>query len=316
MPIHPPAPACLGCADVDLGRPGTISDSLVAVLYRAGGRSRLAVALVGSWQPGPSWPGCRLEPRFLPSVLGAAAGGNRAVASRSEGAGTAPTAHRGSRARAGRAHRIGRWGCLLNGLLLRNLDRPALGRALRLPASTAYFLHQALACWRRTQPTHSVFTLSALRKRWLLALAARGIPAAPASAFRAEARCWPSPLAFRSRLDGFLRRQARHDHVWWSVLGQWLGFNLFQWALLACASEHCFWGCSSNDARERLLRPRPGGRHRFSRAQPADALVGLYRLVPGGMVQQLRPRRSSAPSSAGGAGLLCSRLDLAPSALP
>lgn len=206
---------------------------LVAILYWAGRRrgwpwrsSALATAAFVA--------GLSLGTAFLPSVLGAAAGGIALwlLAQKALGLRRPPTAVL-ALGLAGLIA-IGRWGCLLNGC--------CFGILTDLPwavhydsSSTAYFLHQALGLLA-PDATHAlgVHPYPLYESAGLLLWLPVGFLLL--RRLRSEAALLAFTVAFDLGLRGFIDGKRAMINVWWSVLGQWLGFNLFQWALLACAS--------------------------------------------------------------------------------
>jgi len=206
---------------------------LVAVLYWAGRRRgwpwRSSVLATGAFVAGLS-----LGTAFLPSVLGAAAGGIALwlFAQKALGLRRPPTAVL-ALGLAGLIA-IGRWGCLLNGCCFGTLTD--LPWAVHYDSSsTAYFLHQALGLLA-PDATHALglhpYPLyeSAGLLLWLPVgfLLLRRL--------RSEAALLAFTVAFDLGLRGFIDGKRAMINVWWSVLGQWLGFNLFQWVLLSFAS--------------------------------------------------------------------------------
>ena len=206
---------------------------LVAILYWSGRRRgwpwRSSALATGAFVAGLS-----VGTAFLPSVLGAAAGGIALwfLAQKMLGLHRPPTAAL-ALGLAGLIA-IGRWGCLLNGCCFGTLTD--LPWAVHYTAgSSAYFLHQALGLLA-PHATHALgvhpYPLyeSAGLLLWLpvgLLLARR---------LRSEGALLAFTAGFDLALRGFIDGKRAMINVWWSVLGQWHGLNLFQWALLGCAS--------------------------------------------------------------------------------
>ena len=206
---------------------------LVAVLYWAGRRRgwpwRSSVLATGAFVAGLS-----LGTAFLPSLLGAAAGGIALwlFAQKALGLRRPPTAVL-ALGLAGLIA-IGRWGCLLNGCCFGTLTD--LPWAVHYDSSsTAYFLHQSLgllapnashALGVHPYPLYECAGLLLWLPVGFLLL----------RRLRSEAALLAFTVAFDLGLRGFIDGKRAMINVWWSVLGQWLGFNLFQWVLLSFAS--------------------------------------------------------------------------------
>jgi len=206
---------------------------LVAVLYWAGRRRgwpwRSSVLATGAFVAGLS-----LGTTFLPSLLGAAAGGIALwlFAQKALGLRRPPTAVL-ALGLAGLIA-IGRWGCLLNSCCFGTLTD--LPWAVHYDSSsTAYFLHQSLgllapnashALGVHPYPLYECAGLLLWLPVGFLLL----------RRLRSEAALLAFTVAFDLGLRGFIDGKRAMINVWWSVLGQWLGFNLFQWVLLSFAS--------------------------------------------------------------------------------
>jgi hypothetical protein len=206
---------------------------LVAILYWAGRRRgwpwRSSALATGAFVAGLS-----LGTAFLPSVLGAAAGGIALwlLAQKALGLRRPPTAVL-ALGLAGLIA-IGRWGCLLNGCCFGTLTD--LPWAVHYdPSSTAYFLHQALGLLSpNAGHALGVHPYPLYESAGLLLWLPVGFLLL--RRLRSEAALLAFTAAFDLGLRGFIDGKRAMINVWWSVLGQWLGFNLFQWVLLACAS--------------------------------------------------------------------------------
>jgi len=129
---------------------------------------------------------------------------------------------------------IGRWGCLLNGCCFGTLTD--LPWAVHYDASTfSYFLHRSLGLLApgagrslgvHPYPAYESLGLFAwLPFAWWLS-----------KRLRSEGALLALTAAFDLALRGFIDGTRAMINVWWSLLGTWLGLNLFQWALLACAA--------------------------------------------------------------------------------
>jgi prolipoprotein diacylglyceryltransferase len=206
---------------------------LVAVLYWAGRRRgwpwRSSVLATGAFVAGLS-----LGTAFLPSVLGAAAGGIALwlLAQRALGLRRPPTAVL-ALGLAGLIA-IGRWGCLLNGCCFGTLTD--LPWAVHYDSSsTAYFLHRSLGLLA-PDASHAlgVHPYPLYESAGLLLWLPVGFLLL--RRLRSETALLAFTVAFDLGLRGFIDGKRAMINVWWSVLGQWLGFNLFQWVLLACAA--------------------------------------------------------------------------------
>jgi phosphatidylglycerol:prolipoprotein diacylglycerol transferase len=196
---------------------------LVAILYWAGRRRgwpwRSSALATGAFVAGLS-----LGTAFLPSVLGAAAGGIALwlLAQRALGLRRPPIAAL-ALGLAGLIA-IGRWGCLLNGC--------CFGTMTDLPwavhydsSSTAYFLHQALGLLA-PDATHAlgVHPYPLYESAGLLLWLPVGFLLL--RRLRSEAALLAFTVAFDLGLRGFIDGKRAMINVWWSVLGQWLGFNI------------------------------------------------------------------------------------------
>jgi len=206
---------------------------LVAILYWSGrGRGwpwRSSALATGAFVAGLS-----LGTAFLPSVLGAAAGGIALwfVAQKALGLRRPPIAALALGVAGLIA--VGRWGCWLNGCCFGTLTDLPWAVHYDSPSS-AYFLHQALGLLA-PNATHTLgvhpYPLyeSAGLLLWLpigLLLARR---------LRSEGAVLAFTAGFDLALRGFIDGKRAMINVWWSVLGQWHGLNLFQWVLLGCGS--------------------------------------------------------------------------------
>jgi hypothetical protein len=130
---------------------------------------------------------------------------------------------------------IGRWGCLLNGCCFGTLTD--LPWAVHYDStSSAYFLHQALGLLP-PNATHALgvhpYPLyeSAGLFLWL------PIGLLLAQHLRSQWALLAFTAGFDLALRGFIDGKRAMINVWWSLLGQWHGLNLFQWVLLGCASS-------------------------------------------------------------------------------
>jgi prolipoprotein diacylglyceryltransferase len=205
---------------------------LVAILYWSGRQRdwpwRSCALVTGAFVAGLS-----LGTAFLPSVLGAAAGGIALwfLAQKALGLRRPPIAAL-ALGLAGLIA-VGRWGCLLNGCCFGTLTD--LPWAVHYDStSSAYFLHQALGLLA-PNASHALgvhpYPLyeSAGLFLWL------PIGFLLARRLRSEGALLAFTAAFDLALRGFIDGKRAMINVWWSVLGQWHGLNLFQWALLGCA---------------------------------------------------------------------------------
>jgi len=206
--------------------------------------------------------GLSLGTAFLPSVLGAAAGGIALwlLAQRALGLRRPPTAVL-ALGLAGLIA-IGRWGCLLNGC--------CFGILTDLPWAVHYdssrhrlFLAPGVGlAGAGRNPRTRVHPYPLYESAGLLLWLPVGFLLL--RRLRSEAALLAFTVAFDLGLRGFIDGKRAMINVWWSVLGQWLGFNLFQWALLACASGALLLGLLF-ERRARAAAP----------ARPAVAIVSV-----------------------------------------
>jgi prolipoprotein diacylglyceryltransferase len=170
---------------------------------------------------------------FLPSVLGAVAGGIAVwfLAQRVLGLRQAPIATLTLGLVALIA--VGRWGCLLNGCCFGVLTDLPWG--VRYQAgSSPYFLHQSLGLLahgaRRSLSVHPYPAYESLGLLLWLPIAywlSRRL--------RSKGSLLAFSAAFDLALRGFIDGKRAMINVWWALLGFWHGINLFQWVLLAAA---------------------------------------------------------------------------------
>jgi hypothetical protein len=205
---------------------------LIAILYWSGRRRgwpwRSSALVTGAFVAGLS-----LGTAFLPSVLGAAGGGIALwlLAQKLLGLRRPPTAAL-ALGLAGLVA-IGRWGCLLNGCCFGTLTD--LPWAVHYDStSSAYFLHQALGLLApNASRALGVHPYPLYESAGLLLWLPLGFLLI--RRLRSEGALLAFTAAFDLGLRGFIDGKRAMINVWWSVLGQWHGFNIFQWALLGCA---------------------------------------------------------------------------------
>lgn len=206
---------------------------LVAILYWSGRRRgwpwRSSALATGAFVAGLS-----VGTAFLPSVLGAAAGGIALwfLAQRVLRLGRPPIAALALGVAGLIA--IGRWGCLLNGCCFGTLTD--LPWAVHYDStSSAYFLHQALGLLA-PHATHAlgVHPYPLYESLGLCLWLPTGLLLA--RRLRSEGAVLAFTAGFDLALRGFIDGKRAMINVWWSLLGQWHGLNLFQWVLLGCGS--------------------------------------------------------------------------------
>jgi hypothetical protein len=129
---------------------------------------------------------------------------------------------------------VGRWGCLLNGCCFGTITN--LPWAVHYDASTfSYFLHRSLGLLAPGAP-HSlgVHPYPAYESLGLFTWLPFGFWLS--KRLRSEGALLALTAAFDLALRGCIDGTRAMINVWWSLLGTWLGLDLFQWALLACAA--------------------------------------------------------------------------------
>ena len=128
---------------------------------------------------------------------------------------------------------IGRWGCLLNDC--------CFGRVTDLPwaahygqGSATWLLHRALGWISDSAPMALGVHPYPIYEALGLAL---WFPAGLVlyRRLRSEAALLAFTAAYDLALRGFIDGTRAMVNIWWSLLGSWLGLNLFQWALLLAA---------------------------------------------------------------------------------
>jgi len=129
---------------------------------------------------------------------------------------------------------VGRWGCLLNGCCFGTLTN--LPWAIHYgPSTFSFFLHRSLGLLGPdAQHALGVHPYPAYESLGLFLWLPFGIWLS--KRLRSEGALLALTAAFDLALRGFIDGTRAMINVWWSLLGGWLGLNLFQWALLASAA--------------------------------------------------------------------------------
>lgn len=129
---------------------------------------------------------------------------------------------------------VGRWGCLLNGCCFGTITN--LPWAVHYDASTfSFFLHRSLGLLAPdARLSLGVHPFPAYESLGLFLWLPFGYWLS--KRLRSEGALLALTAAFDLALRGFIDGTRAMINVWWSLLGWWLGLNLFQWALLASAA--------------------------------------------------------------------------------
>ena len=159
---------------------------------------------------------------------------------------------------------IGRWGCLLNGCCFGTITD--LPWAVHYDASTySFFLHRSLGLLAPdAQHALGVHPYPAYESLGLFLWLPFGVWLS--RRLRSEGALLALTAAFDLALRGFIDGTRAMVNVWWSLLGGWLGLNLFQWALLASAVVGLVAAWRLERQARKASRPVPA-----APALPADA---------------------------------------------